>query len=341
MAKINKMCFDKILPQELVRPQRMMRMANGRLRAIAPKGKEWVNGSTLRIRFLNGNADQIKMVKDIAPEWTRHANLKFEFSDDPQAEIRVTFNENDGAWSYVGTDNLGIPTHAATLNLGWQDQGVILHEFGHMIGLSHEHQSPLGGIEWNEDVVIKDLSGPPNFWNETQIRHNVLNKYSVDQINGTEFDEESIMLYAFPNEWTIGDLETHENEKLSALDKQFIKSASMYPPIDVPKPVVELPVAESVRGEISQAGEEDLYQFVVRKPGVHTIQTMGSIDVVMKLFGPDSETRLVAEDDDDGSGRNSLITADLERGTYFAQVRHYNESRTGNYHILCTAEPGA
>ena len=38
----------------------------------------------------------------------------------------------------------------------------------------------------------------PNFWNEQKVRLNVINKYSVDQINGTMFDPDSIMLYFFP-----------------------------------------------------------------------------------------------------------------------------------------------
>jgi hypothetical protein len=54
-----------------------------------------------------------------------------------------------------------------------------------------------GGIQWIEAVVIRDLSGPPNFWDEQTIRHNVLKKYSSHQIRGTTFDAQSIMCYAF------------------------------------------------------------------------------------------------------------------------------------------------
>src|SRR5918996_1323955 len=77
------------------------------------------------------------------------------------------------------------------------DGGTAAHEFGHAIGLAHEHQNPAGGIEWNEEVVLRDLSGPPNSWTPEQIRHNVLEKYRADQIRGTDFDRDSIMLYFF------------------------------------------------------------------------------------------------------------------------------------------------
>ena len=335
MSKARKMCYDKILPGELRREQRVRAYAPGRQRAISLIGKQWTNGSTITIRFLSGSSNQEDMVRDVAPEWTRHANLKFEFTDAPTALIRVSFDPDDGAWSYVGTDNLNIPLHAATLNLGWQDDGVILHEFGHMVGLSHEHQNPKGGIRWNEAAVIRDLSGPPNFWNEDQIRHNVLDKYSADQLHGTDFDPESIMLYAFPNDWTIGDFETHENEKLSDLDKAFVRSAAMYPPADDPiSTFTELSVAASVAAEIGAPGEIDTFTFVAPEAALYTVQTMGMTDVFMTLFGPDSQTTKVAEDDDSGAGRNAQIVANLAPGKYFVQVRHFSEERTGQYRIL-------
>lgn len=335
MSQAKKMCFDRILPSHLRKPHRTMAYAGGRLRAIAPIGKQWPNGSNIRTRFLEGTQQQQDMVRSIADEWTHHANLTFEFTNDPTAEVRVTFDPSDGAWSYVGTDNLNIPLHAATLNLGWQDDGVILHEFGHMIGLSHEHSNPDGGIQWNEAAVIADLSGPPNFWDEATIRHNVLRKYQADQIHGTQFDEDSIMLYAFPNEWTIGDFETHENEKLSDLDQAFVASEQMYPgDRSSDDGATELEVATSVAAVISGPGEVDLFNFEVVNAGVHTIATNGVTDVVATLFGPDSRTRQIAEDDDSGAGRNALIVADLSAGTYYVQVRHFNPQQQGQYRIL-------
>ena len=338
MSKSQKICYDRILPNHMNRVQRTRMMGGGRVRAISPIGKQWINGSTIKIRFRGGTQDQQDLVKNIAPEWTQHANLTFEFTDDPRADIRVQFDANDGAWSYVGTDNKGIPLHAATLNLGWQDQGVILHEFGHMIGLSHEHQNPDGGIVWNEQVVIDDLAGSPNFWTEAETRHNVLDKYSADQVHGTDFDPLSVMLYSFPDEWTQNMGATSENDDISALDRDFIRSEDMYPGRANPiENAVDLPVCTATTAEISARGEEDLYRFEVTKGGQHIIETSGSTDVVLSLFGPDSVTGFLAEDDDGGVGRNSRIALDLQAGTYYAKVRHYSASRTGEYRILVTA----
>ncbi|HVQ75944.1 MAG TPA: M12 family metallopeptidase [Candidatus Binatia bacterium] len=330
-----RICFDRVLPRDLRRTIRFRAIpgAGGRTRAITPIGKLWMNGSTLRVRFVDGTPAQQETVRQFAPRWTDHANLHFEFGHAPDAEIRIAFAD-DGAWSYVGTDARGIPAHEPTMNFGWLDEAVVLHEFGHAIGLAHEHQNPAGGIQWNEPVVIRDLSGPPNRWDEATIRHNVLAKYEHDQVNGTEFDPQSIMLYSFPADWTLNGFQSEPNMKLSLLDQSFAASARMYPGRAAPEET-ELTVAEieGVEASIGQPGEEDLYTFQATRPGRYTVETTGPTDLVMKLFGPESRTRLVAQDDDGGQGTNPRILADLSPGRYFVQIRHYEARGTGAYTV--------
>jgi hypothetical protein len=329
------MCYDKILPQDLRRAIPFMNIGAGRTRAISPIGKLWINGSTLRIRFLGGTQQQHDMVRRYAPQWAQYANLNFDFGNAVDAEIRIAF-EDDGAWSYIGTDAKGIHVSQPTMNFGWLDEAVVLHEFGHAIGLGHEHQNPDGGIKWNEPVVIRDLSGPPNRWDIATIRHNVLNKYSHDQINGTDFDPKSIMLYSFPVEWTLDGFHSEPNLKLSDTDEAFVASAVMYPGRGTSPRVVELAVTEiqATAASIGQAGEEDLFTFKARTAGRYTIETEGETDLIMKLFGPDSQTQLITEDDDSGQGYNPRITVELVPGEYYVQIRHYNRtSGTGAYGV--------
>ena len=238
--------------------------------------------------------------------------LKFDFNSAANAEIRIAFDSSDGAWSYVGTDCRGIPVNQPTMNLGFLDGGTTAHEFGHAIGLAHEHQNPRGGIQWNEQVVIQELAKSPNFWDEETARHNVIRKYSIDQINGTDFDPDSIMLYFFPASWTLNGIATKANEVLSTIDKQFIAGAQMYPKTgDTTTTAVELEVNAKRRtaASIGKFGEEDLFRFTAATDGRHQIDTRGPTDVVMKLFGPNSETALIAEDDDSGVDTNALISA--------------------------------
>ena len=337
MADRPKVCIDRILPRELMRLQPTKRTPQGRTRAISPIGKTWMNGSTLRVRFNGGTAAEQARTREQAAWWAAVANLKFDFNNAPDAEIRITFDPNDGAWSYIGTDCRSIPLNEATMNLGFLDGGTAAHEFGHAIGLAHEHQNPAGGIQWNETVVIQEMAKSPNFWDEQKTRHNILRKYGADQVNGTAFDPASIMLYFFPSTWTLNGIGTRANEVLSKMDKEFIAGARMYPKTgNVVSTAVPLKINATRRtaASIGKFGEEDLFTFTAPADGHYVIDTRGPTDVVMKLFGPDSETALVAEDDDSGVATNARIAAGLVAGQYWAQVRHYNRaSGMGNYTI--------
>ena len=340
-----KVCFDRYLPPNPYQPKpelsdaQKMASASPAVRAAIVMAKRWVNDSTLRVRFLGGTAAQQKIVKDFAPKWSDSANIRLDFNSAPDAEVRISFDPNDGAWSFIGKDCLGIPLNQPTMNLGWQDEGVVLHEFGHTLGLIHEHQNPLGGINWNRDNVIRDLSGSPNFWDLATIEHNMFEKYSQDLIRGTTLDKLSIMLYAIPKTWTTDGFFSEPNEVLSATDKTFIGSSNGYPKSTAPVAAgpTQLTVAETTpptQASIGAPGEEDLFKFEATKAGRYTVETMGSTDVIMSLFGPNSQTKQIAQDDDSGEGSNAKITADLQPGTYFVQVRHYNKTGgTGTYSI--------
>ncbi|HXU44800.1 MAG TPA: M12 family metallopeptidase [Thermoanaerobaculia bacterium] len=337
MSNNEKVCFDRVLPSEMTSPHvgRLIQLAIGQTRAAFQIAKLWPNGTTLKIRFLGGTAAQQAIVKQFAPQWALVANLKLVFDNAPDAQIRIAFNADDGAWSYIGTDALGIPRDQPTMNLGWQDEGVVLHEFGHAIGMIHEHQNPIANpIQWNKPVVNAALSGSPNFWDQATIQHNMYDKYELSQINGSNFDQKSVMLYSFPASWTLTGFHSDPNEKLSDVDRAF--AHGVYPGAGTVDPaVVELPVLTSgTPASIGQPGEEDLFKFTAAGPGHYVVETDGPTDLVMSLYGPNSSTTLVGQDDDSGAGRNPRIAADLVPGSYLVQVRHYNAAGgTGQYTI--------
>lgn len=195
-------------------------------------GKKWADGKTLGVCFLDGSATQKAKVKAQAVKWSKFANIKFDFSaTKANAHIRISFVADDGSWSYIGTDSLGIPKSRPTMNFGWlrddtddtEYERVVVHEFGHALGAIHEHQNPKGGIQWNLPAVYAYFSGPPNHWSKDEIDNNVIGKYSVDQLNASKYDPDSIMLYQFDGALIKGGKPTKFNTRMSTGDKRFIR----------------------------------------------------------------------------------------------------------------------
>ena len=191
------------------------------------RGKLWQAGSTIRIRFLGGQPATHEQVKAIAAEWTKYANVRFEFVKSGEAEVRVAFEPSRGSWSFLGTDALGIPQDSETMNLGFVDQRTVLHEFGHVLGLVEEHQNPKANIKWNRELIFRELSGPPNFWSKQDIERNVFKQVPADQLPAyRDFDPKSIMTMTFLPAWT-GGVALGDSDRLSESDKAFV--AKLYP----------------------------------------------------------------------------------------------------------------
>ena len=195
------------------------------MRAMSPRSKYWINGAVLRIRFMGGTPEQRKAVTQLAEEWTRYGNLRFAFGATSDAEIRVSFEEHNGSWSYIGTDARAVPAEFPTMNLAIVDRATVLHQFGRAIGFGPEHQNPAGGIGWNESAVIAELAGAPNYWSEETTRRQFLTRYKSERVNGTAFDPKSIMLMPIPARWTLNGIGVSPNETLSVLDKALVQKA--------------------------------------------------------------------------------------------------------------------
>lgn len=252
-----RICFERIIPDDMDPERNVRRVLRNQMMAVQGEtelnaedvahltrmaviaSKKWARAFVLRCRFLDGTAKMQKKVRTLAREWEKYANVKLKFVADGPAEIRISFYADAGSWSAVGRDALNsvyFPLHQPTMNFGWvrdnsdpvEDRAVILHEFGHALGCIHEHQAPTFDRKWNKTEVLKYFKGPPNYWSEAAINHNVLAKYSPNGVSATRFDPSSIMLYSFDARlFSDGKGPTNENSALSALDQSMIKK--MYP----------------------------------------------------------------------------------------------------------------
>lgn len=235
---IDKLCAELSLPPAVRSAAHAkaiaMNPANASpLEAATRSRTSWPAGYLLRINFLEGEQEVQQKVIFYAQRWCEYANIIFDFDYHPDAEIRITFKPGFSE-SYLGMDALSIPVNTATMNL-WLTSSdsdedyshLVLHEFGHALGLIHEHQSPVAGINWNRDAVIRELTSPYYNCTKQYIELNYFERLTISQSQYTRFDPYSIMLYDIPARWTLDGFSTRKNIVLSATDKQFI--SRLYP----------------------------------------------------------------------------------------------------------------
>jgi hypothetical protein len=258
------------------------------------------------------------------------------------ADVRIGFLRGDGSWSYVGREIRNQGARERTMNFGWditpaREIDTALHEIGHTLGLHHEHQNPLGGIVWNEQAVFSYFGGPPNNWSPQKTQWNVLRKIPQASVEGTDWDPNSIMEYAFgaglviqPPQYQNG---IRPNGGLSELDKTVIRR--FYPPSDTAPPASQLRPFESQSFSIQPGEQRD---FTVRPDAdrYYTFSTFGGSDTVMVLFEErDGQQRYVTGDDDSGTDRNASFTVALERSrTYVLKIRLYYSFGSGQTAVM-------
>lgn len=199
-------------------------------RASYQIGTKW-EADHIRVFYMDGTFDLSRRVAQVARQWADISGVAFvPARNKEESDVRVTFAPG-GSWSYVGTQALGIPLKDPTMQLGWlvdntgdeELQEVVLHEFGHVMGLLHEHQSPAGGIKWDTDRVYAFYMGYPNYWSRSQVDTNLFHKYSAELTQYTAFDPKSIMLYPVPEEFTIDEYSIGWNVAISDMDRDFVR----------------------------------------------------------------------------------------------------------------------
>jgi serralysin len=192
----------------------------------------WDAGDTLTVQFLDGSSDNAAFVMATAAEWSRYANIKF-VEVKTGGTIRVSF-AGRGFQSRLGREASKILPGNSTMNLGFaSDSGAtwkrhVLHEFGHVLGFAHEHQSPAAAIPWDREKLIQYFQRLKDPWTLQRIERNVLNPQPPTKDGTwTKFDPLSIMLYPVSKELTRDHTGYGFNKELSALDKS--KAAEIYP----------------------------------------------------------------------------------------------------------------
>ncbi|KIO77586.1 hypothetical protein TH53_08665 [Pedobacter lusitanus] len=202
--------------------------------AIIPGKKYlWPQKYKIKIAFLNGTKEQQEFVKQSSQAWQNQINLIFDYVNSPVgSDIRIKFTPKIlSGNSFVGLDNKVIdakePTMFLFATLGSKgkngapapifDLATVRHEFGHMLGLTHEQGRPDGDVKWDDQL---DIGGKK------------IDSASFSKYLKSPYDKKSIMHYAIQAKYTKSGLGIPGyvydlKGELSQIDKDFI--SSIYP----------------------------------------------------------------------------------------------------------------
>ena len=188
-------------------------------------------GKTLKIKFLEGDPSLISKVKEKFNMWLSYATrMKFEYVTEGNSDVRIRFDHADGgSWSFMGKEILDAPQDQHTMNFGWLDvntsdaeiERVACHEMGHTLGFIHEQSQPLANIDWDEEAVYAFFK--KQGWDHDQTFHNVLERYSKQITQYTQYDPTSIMHYWIPKSLLKSGKDIPGGNTLDQLDKDFAK----------------------------------------------------------------------------------------------------------------------
>lgn len=179
---------------------------------VAVSNTGWAPGSTITALVEDANAQDLACIRRVAREISSFANIRFELITPgqpriipPQASIKVRRPQPGDATagdSHVGNRFL----HRERMNLILADLSgrrdaqdhcdlqTIRHEFGHLLGLQHEHSHPRVPRPVSRKVIFQYPRINPDFLRPIE---------DSSELLVTRYDPDSVMHYSYDIDWTL------------------------------------------------------------------------------------------------------------------------------------------
>jgi Astacin (Peptidase family M12A) len=191
-----------------------------RARAVFERFQLWDTSQAITVCFYDGDDTLQKLFVDTSKDWAANTSLNIDYGDTPAyrkcdpahpSNIRVSFAQQ-GSWSYVGNKSMSAELlNAPSLNVSASAvptelpqlaelRGTILHEFGHALGMEHEHQSPEARCDAQFDWNKIYQTAPQTWgWTKEMVDFNFKGLENSTRLSVTPYDKKSIMHYFFPD----------------------------------------------------------------------------------------------------------------------------------------------
>lgn len=178
-------------------------------RAVGQKSVFYKPGSTLKIQII-GSAQFISGVKNVL---VTHAqpfiNLKFQFVDSG-GDVTIDNNYSGGGVARcLGCQKPSISISSAA-------QGLVLHEFGHALGMQHEMKNPNIKLTWIESVLVQSYGGAEF------VKSQITSTVNPSTVNALAFDKNSVMIYNLPANTNKEGVDMRPSNVYTDIDKQWL-----------------------------------------------------------------------------------------------------------------------
>ena len=204
-------------------------------RGVANKKYVWPQNHTLTISYMDMPEAGKRLMQKCVAQFTEHVNLKFKFIEGSDGDIRVSGHKDiGGTWSRLGNTALNAPKDEPTMHIDLSTpkrslERYILHEFGHALGLEHEHQHPDSTVQYHKERTYNIYKNALK-WSRKYVDSQILDKVDPDNAITTPYDRKSVMHYNVNPDMTTNGERISENMKLSEGDKALLKKLYPRPP---------------------------------------------------------------------------------------------------------------
>lgn len=178
-------------------------------RAVGQKNVFYKPGSTLKIQVI-GSAQFISGVTNVLMTHAQpFVNLKFQFVT-TGGDVTIDNNYSGGGVARC------LGCQKPSISISSASQGLVLHEFGHALGMQHEMKNPNIKLTWIESVLVQSYGGA-DF-----VKSQITSTVNASSVNALAFDKNSVMIYNLPASTNKERVEMRPSNVYTDIDKQWL-----------------------------------------------------------------------------------------------------------------------